>query len=205
MEEFLDIYSILELEYGSSIDVIKSKMKTHHKNGIWNDAVYLQILKLISVPEDKDSYDQEYLRVKIGEDFISKLVWRTQRHGFIDYYRQFDIDIDSPAKQVKSKLMRLNMILHPDKPQGNHDKFQVLCDATYILTNESARFYYNIIYKKFYSTFSFLEEDETNSQEEESIQRNKIKIEQRQVFIKNFDSEIKILKEALKHFGRISG
>ena len=202
MGEIFDIYSILDLEYGSSIDVIRSKMKTHRKNGQWNNAVHLQILEIISIPETKDNYDQAYLKIKIGESQIANLVWKSQRHEFVDYYKQFNIDTDTPTKQIQYKLKKLSMKLHPDR-QGNKEQFEILNDAKYILTNEPARHYYNIIHNKFYSALTFLQEDETNPKEEESIQRNKNKTEDRQIFIKNFNSEIKILKDAIKHFGRI--
>ena len=59
---FLDLYGILGLNYGVSIDTIRDTIKNHHKSGKITPQlgrIYNEILEVISVPERKDMYDTE--------------------------------------------------------------------------------------------------------------------------------------------------
>ena len=200
----IDMYQFLDLEYGSSIDTIRNKIRDHYKDGKITQQLnvyYSEIIDIISIPDNKDQYDRSYLKHKINDDLIVNLVWRLQRHGFKDYYRMLNVDITASTKEIRVKQIKLAKQYHPDKSCGDTKKFEMLNDAMRILSMEQSRMLYNSIYRNFYKDMNFLENNQI--QEGQPLQRNKIQKEQRQVFIKNFNGNIKTLKEEIKHYGRV--
>ena len=107
MEQGLDLYGILGLDYGASIDTIRNSIKRHYKSGKITpqlNPAYNRILEIISVPEKKDLYDEGYLKEIIKDHSTAMKVWRVQRHCFEDYYKLCEANIDAPTKEIRNKM-----------------------------------------------------------------------------------------------------
>jgi len=63
-------------------------------------------------------------------------------------YEVLDIQSDASLEQVKKAYKRLALQYHPDRPNGNKEKFQQIAMAYEVLSDKSKRQEYDLLMKR---------------------------------------------------------
>ena len=61
-----------------------------------------------------------------------------------DFYEVIGVNVDATPEQIKKQYRKLSLELHPDRPNGDRSKFELLAEAYEVLGDKDKRRQYDI-------------------------------------------------------------